>query len=120
MAAAVSSTAPVNPAFDEEVEHGADENWWARQLMNFAKTARAGVWYTFDELVKHYGVPKFPGTIAVPGDESIIRMHKERIRGLKRHLAGFEFADRARQSILAVVCELEIVLNSNLALAKKR
>ena len=47
-------------------------------------------------------------------------MHKERIRGLKRHLAGFEFSDRAQQSISAAVCELEIVLNSNLALAKKR
>ena len=47
-------------------------------------------------------------------------MHKERIRGAKRHLAGFEFSDRARQSISAVVCELEVVLNSNLDLAKKR
>ena len=86
----------------------------------FAKRAKDGVWYTFDEFVKYYGVPKFPGTTEVPGDDRTIRMHKERIRGLKRHLAGFEFSDRARQSISAVVCELEILLNSNLDLARNR
>ena len=47
-------------------------------------------------------------------------MHKVRIRGLKRHMAGFELADRARQSIASEVCELDILLNSNLELARKR
>ena len=47
-------------------------------------------------------------------------MHKERIRGLKRHMAGFDIADRARQSIASVVCDLEKLLNQNLELARKR
>ena len=112
--------ASVNPTYEEEAEHREDEDWWGRQMMNFAKKARDGVWYTFDEFIRHYGVKKHPGTREVPGDARTIKMLKERIRGLKKQLQGFHVADRARQSISVVLYELQELLNENLALAKKR
>jgi len=121
--AASSSTAlapSTDPAYQDEAAHRADEDWWARQLMNCARKAKGGVWYTFEEFVKFYSVPKFPGTNQVPGDDRTIRMHKERMRGLKHHMSSFDPADRARHSIASVVCDLEKLLNQNLELARKR